>query len=200
MLLHLRVPCCAGAAAVLQLGPAAMVPHAQSFQADRPSGAGYEANTNYGRLTDTTRTAVPLKGSSCPFGLGSQVWLEVSFTHPGRSLTTVPDTVLFILASFPPACGGWAFARPGLLRMRSSEGMELEFPAAEYERLRTGLFDAGRRELLSFEIPTRQFVVMSAEPELELKAGGAKLRLRQTQRDLLQEGARRLTPTRARLS
>jgi hypothetical protein len=79
----------------------------------------------------------------------------------------------------------------------SGERVKLELPAAEYEKLRVGLFDAGRREMLSFRIRTGEFVAMAAEPELELRAGKARMRLRGRAMAMLRDVARRLKPANA---
>jgi hypothetical protein len=195
MSLHFPIAWSVGSAAVLQLAvPAAVPVRAQSFQADRASDAAYEVSTIYDRVTDSTRVSVALKGSSRPFGLGSRVWLDVSFTHSGPRLTVPPEAVVLTLESFTPARGGWAFAHPERLRVESGESVKLELPATEYEKLPVGLFDAGRREMLSFRIPTGQFVAMAAEPELELKAGDARMRLRGRAMDMLRDVARRIKP------
>ncbi len=183
-------------AGVLQLAdPTATAARAQGLRRDRAGGAGYVVSTIYDRLTDSTRVAITLKGSSRPFGLGSRVWLNVSFTHPGRRLTIPPQAVSLTLESFTPARGGWAFARPQSLRILSGESLQVEVPAGEYEKLRVRLFDSGRRELLSFRVPTERFVAMAAEPELELKAGNARMRLGERSMGMLRDVARRLTPT-----
>lgn len=96
--------------------------------------------------------------------------------------------------SFTPARGGWAFSHPQDLRILSGKTLKLEVPAGEYEKLRVGMFDAGRREMLSFRIPTEQFVAMAAEPELELKAGSARMHLRKRAMGMLRDVARRLAP------
>jgi hypothetical protein len=193
MSLHYPIAWAVGTAAVLQLAvPAAAPARAQSFRGDRASNAGYEVNTIYDRLTDSTRVSVALKASSRPFGLRSRVWVDVSFTHPGTRLTVPPEAIVLTLRSFTPSRGGWAFAHPQQLRVLSGKSVKLELPAAEYEKLRVGLFDAGRREMLSFRVPTEQFVAMTAEPELELKAGKARIRLRGRSMDMLRDVTRRL--------
>jgi hypothetical protein len=174
----------------------ATMARAQSFK-DRATGAAYDVSTIYDRLTDSTRVAIGVRGRSRPFGLGSRVWLDVSFTYAGRRPTVPPEAVSLTLRSFTPARGGWAFSRPQDLRILSGKTLKLEVPAAEYEKLRVGLFDAGRREVLSFRIPTQQFVAMAAEPELELKAGNARMRLRDRQMEMLRDVARRLMPAAA---
>ncbi|MGH7483428.1 MAG: hypothetical protein ACRELV_14845, partial [Longimicrobiales bacterium] len=142
MSLHVHIASSAGAAAaVLQLAvPAATIARAQSFRAGQASDQAYEVTTIHDRLTDSTRVTVALKGSSRRFGLGSRVWLDVSFTYAGRQLTVPPEAVVLTLASFTPARGGWAFAHPQKLRVQSGHTVRLEVPAAEYEKLRVGLF------------------------------------------------------------
>jgi len=198
MSLQFHIASSAGpAVAAFQLAmPSATMARAQSFRADRTSDGAYEVSTIHDRLSDSTRASFALKGSSRPFGLGSRIWLAVSFTHPGPRLTDSPEAVVLTLASFTPASGGWAFARPQRLRIQSGGTLKLELAAAEYQKLRVGLFDAGRREMLSFRIPTEQFVAMAAEPELELKAGRAKMRLGQREMGMLREVVRRVTPAR----
>jgi hypothetical protein len=104
--------------------------------------------------------------------------------------------VILTLECITPARGGWAFAHPPMLRVRSGKTIKLEVPAAHYDRLRVGLFDAGRREELSFRIPTEQFTGLAAEPEVEFKAGNASIRLRDERMEMLREFVRRMTPPR----
>jgi hypothetical protein len=120
------------------------------------------------------------------------VALDVSFTYAGSRLTVPPEAVTLTLESFTPSRGGWAFSHPQALRISSGKTLKLEVPAADYEKLRVGLFDAGRREVLSFRIPTGEFVGMTTEAELELKAGKARIRLRDRGMGMLREVARRL--------
>jgi hypothetical protein len=199
MSLHFHFASSAGTAvAVLLLAvPAATMAGTQSLRADQVSDEAYEVTTIHDRLTDSTRVTVALNGSSRRFGLGSRIWLDVSFTHAGPRLTAPPEAVVLTLASFTPARGGWAFAHPQRLRIQSGKTLQVAVPAAEYEKLPAGLFDAGRREMLSFRIATAQFVAMAAEPELELKAGTARMRLRKRAMGMLRDVARRLTPASA---
>lgn len=191
--LHFSSSMWAAAAALHLMSPAAALASAQSLLADRRSV--YNVTTIYDRLTDSTRVTVGLKGSSRPFGLGSRVWLHLSFTHRGVRLTAPPEAVVLTLESFTPARGGWAFAHPQKLRVRSGKNDKLEVPAAQYAKLRVGLFDAGRREELSFRIPTEQFTALAAEPEIEFKAGNASIRFRDRRMEMLWEVVRRMTPS-----
>ena len=184
----------ATAAILVPLRAATAPARAQSFQAGRASAAAYQVSTLYDRLTDSTRVSVALNGSSRPFGLGSRVWLDVSFTHSGPRLMVPPEAVVLTLESFTPARGGWAFARPQRLRLVSGKSVKLEVPAAQYEKLPVGLFDAGRREMLSFRIATGELIAMAAEPELELKAGNARMRLRARAMEMLRDVTGRLKP------
>jgi hypothetical protein len=182
-------------AALVPFAPlAATSAPAQSFEAGRVSSAAHEVSTIYDRLTDSTRVSVALKRSSRSIGRGSRVWLDVSFTYAGARLTARPEAVVLSLASFTPARRGWAFAHPQRLRVVAGAGLELDLPAGEYQKLRAVLFDAGRREMLFFRIPTDQFVEMAAQSELELKAGRVKMRLRGRAMGMLREVVRRLTP------
>lgn len=142
MSLHFHIASSAGtaAAALLLAVPMATMAGTQSFRADQASDEAYEVTTIYDRLTDSTRVTVALKGSSRPFGLGSRIWLDVSFTYAGPRLTIPPEAVVLTLAGFTPARGGWAFAHPQRLRIRSGETLELAVPATEYEKLPVGLF------------------------------------------------------------
>lgn len=184
----------AAAVAVLQfVVPAATAAWAQSFRADRAVTPAYEVTTIYDRITDSTRVAVALKGSSRPFGPRSRVWLDVSFTYPGRRLMALPETVVLTLESFTTARGGWAFAKPRDLRVRSGKGLELEIPASQYAKRKVHPYDSGRREMLSFRIPAEQFATMAAEPELEFKAAKASIRFRDRRMEMLREIVRRMT-------
>lgn len=195
MSLHLNLspPGRAAAVAFHLMWPAAAVASAQRFQ-DQQSSV-YEVATIYDRLTDSTRVTVMLKGSSRPFGLGSRVWLDLSFMHRGVRLTVPPEAVVLTLRSFTPARGGWAFAHSRKLRVRSGKRDKLEIPAGEYAKLRVGLFDRGRREELSFRIPAEQFIALAAEPEIQLTAGNASIRFRDRRMKMLQEVVRRMTPS-----
>jgi hypothetical protein len=64
------------------------------------------------------------------------------------------------------------------LRVLSGKTLKLELPAATYEKLPVKLFDTGRRELLTFTLPTERLAAILAEPELQIKAGNARVRLR----------------------
>jgi hypothetical protein len=195
MSLHLHPAWSAGAvAAVLQVvSPAAAVASAERFQVDRKSV--YEVTRTYDRLTDSTRVTVVLNGSSRPFGLGSRVWLDLSFAYRGVRLTAPPESVVLTLESLTPVRGGWAFAHPQKLRVRSEKKDKLEIPAAQYAKLRAGLFDRGRREVLSFRIPAEQFAALASEPEIEFKAGKASIRFRDRRMEMLREVIRRMTPS-----
>ncbi len=131
---------------------------------------------------------------SRPFGLGSRVWLDLSFTHQGVRLTAPLEAVVLTFDSFTPARGGRAFARPQLLRVHSGRSVKLEVPAARYAKRRVRLLDKRRREELSFRIPTRQFTTLAAKPEIEFRVRNASIRFHDRRMEMLREVVRRLTP------
>lgn len=149
--------------------------------------------TTYDRLTDSTRVTVVLNGSSRPTGLGSRAWLDASFSYSGTELTAPPEEIVLTLESFTPARGGWAFSRRQKLRVRSGKSLQLEVSNIEYLRRPVGLFDSGRREELSFRIPAEKFAALVTEPELEFKAGNARIRFRQENMEMLRAVVRRMT-------
>ncbi|MGH7751247.1 MAG: hypothetical protein ACREN5_00385 [Gemmatimonadales bacterium] len=146
----------------------------------------------YDWVNDSSRAVAILSARSRAFGLGSRVSIDVSYSYRGRRLVEPPRWVTITLESFTPARGGWAFARPRTLQIRSPEALKLEVRPAEYRKHRAHLFDRGRRELLSFRIATGAFVELAAEPELSLKAGGAVVRLRGRRMELVRQLAQRL--------
>jgi hypothetical protein len=128
------------------------------------------------------------------FGLGSRVAVDVSYTYPGRDLTVSPEWVIITMESFTPARGGWAFARPRALKVRSDGALKLQVPPAEYRKQPVRLFDAGRRELLSFRISPAEFLALVSETELSLEVGGASIRLKRGRMEILRGLAGRLKP------
>jgi hypothetical protein len=128
------------------------------------------------------------------FGLGSRVAVDVSYSYPGRRLTTSPEWVLVTMESFTPARGGWAFARPRPLEVRSGGALKLQVPPAEYRKQPVRLFDAGRRESLSFRVPPAEFLTLASEPGLTLEVGGASIRLKGRPMETLRALAQRLKP------
>jgi hypothetical protein len=161
----------------------------------RPGEDFYSITRVHDRLTDSTRVTAIWRESSRRFGLKSRAWLDVSFSYAGRRMTAPPAVVNLTLESFTPARGGWAFAHPRKLRMRSGKTMKLDVPAAQYLKRQAALFDTGRREMLSFQIPTDQLAAMVARPELELEAGNASFRFRARQMDMLRDMVIRMTTT-----
>jgi hypothetical protein len=161
----------------------------------RPLGAlpdTYCVHELYDRVADSTRGFVLLSARSRRFGLGSSVSADLSYSYRGRQLTATPLTVTLTLQSFTPSRGGWAFARPRPLDIRSPSSLRVQVKPAEYEKQRVRLFDAGRRELLSYRIHTTELARLATEPELSLKAGGAVFRLRGPRMALLREIVHRL--------
>lgn len=168
--------------------------HAQG-RFTRPGEGFYAITRVYDRMTDSTRVSALWQESSRRFGLKSRAWLDVSFSFAGRRMTAPPAVVRLTLESFTPARGGWAFARPQKLRVRSGKIMKLDVPAAQYQKRQPALLDAGRREMLSFQISTDQFAAMVAEPDLELQAGNASFRFRAYEMDMLRDMVARMTTT-----
>lgn len=148
----------------------------------------------YDRVTDSSRGVATLSTGSRRFGLGSRVSADLSYTYGGRYPTALPDEVTITLESFTPSRGGWAFARPRRLEVRSPGALKLEVSPSEYRKHRVHLFDAGRRELLSFHIDTSDLARLAAEPELSFKAGGAVVRVRGRRMALLRQVVQRLRP------
>jgi len=167
---------------------------AQQFRPGPWSGEPYCVQEFYDRVADSTRTIAVLPPSPRRFGLGSRVSLDVSYTYSGRRLTTPPEWLTISFESFTPARGGWAFGRPRPLEIRSLGAWKLEVSPAEYRKQPVHLFDAGRRERLSFRVATSAFLMLAAEPELSLKAGPAVMRLRGRRMELLRLVAKRLGP------
>lgn len=153
----------------------------------RPRESFYSITRVHDRVTDSTRVTAVWQESSRRFGLKSRAWLDVSFAYAGRRMTAPPAVVILTLESFTPARGGWAFARPQKLRVRSGRSMKVDVPAAQYVKRPVSLFDTGRREMLSFRIPTDQFAAIVAQPELDLKAGNASFRLSGWKMDMLRD-------------
>lgn len=145
----------------------------------------------YDRVTDSSRGVATLSTGSRRFGLGSRVSADLSYTYGGRYPTALPDQVTITLESFTPARGGWAFARPRRLEVRSPGALKLEVSPSEYRKQPVHLFDAGRRELLSFRIDTGDLARLAAEPELSFKAGGAVVRVRGRRMALLRQVVQR---------
>ena len=168
----------AGMGAIGELAPAA-VPAvlAQDFRNHGRADESYSVSRLYDRVTDSTRISATLSPASRPFGLGSMVWLSASFTFSGRQLPAHPEFVMLSLESWTPNRGGWAFAHPRVLRVETGKARLATIPAAEYVKRRVYLFDAGRREELSFRVTPGELAAIARESELVLRAGSATVRL-----------------------
>jgi hypothetical protein len=168
------------AASILQLAlPMSSVVAAQGFGPRRAIANTYRVVVVHDRLTDTTRVTASFTASSKPFGLDSRAWLDLSFTFAGVRLIAAPPFVVLTIESWTPARGGWAFGHPESLHVQSSDSFRLDVPAAGYVKHRVHLFDSGRREVLWFEIPSREFTRLVAAPELIFRAGRARFRVRE---------------------
>ncbi len=177
---------------LLAAGPA----QSQTHFSERGRARGYQVSSLYDRETDSTRVTFTVLGSSRPFGLKSRAWMDLSFTYPGRRLTSPPQVVLLTLQSFTPSRGGWAFARPQELRIACADEEKLRLAPALYEKLPVHLFDPGRREVLSFRIPAREIVAMAGEELLSVKVGRAEVRFRERRMAMLRDLVAAMTPSR----
>lgn len=169
----------------------------QDYRQDH-SSAEYQVTTTYDRVTDSTHVSAVLLPRSRAFGLGSWVSVDAAITFAGRQPTGEVGPVVLTFESFTPSRGGWAFARPQRLKVGSGKAVQLEIPPAEYVKHHVNVFDAGRRESLSFRIPGEQFTALAAEPELRLKAGKASVRLGDRRMAVLRELVQRLRPSQGR--
>ena len=130
----------------------------------------------YDRVTDSTRVSAMLLTGVGWFGSGSRVWLTVSFAFPGRLQIEQPEWVDVSLDSFTREGGKWAFSRSRSreLRVEVANSVRLKVPARGYVRRDKGPTDRGRRELLSFRIPAREFIEWKDELEITIRAGPAQ--------------------------
>jgi hypothetical protein len=173
--------------------PLSNVVATQGFGPRKTAANTYRVAVVHDRLTDSTRVSASFTGSSKPFGLDSRAWLDLSFTFSGARLVTPPSAVVLTIESWTPGRGGWAFAHPEWLHIRSGDSIRLELPAAGYLKRRVHLFDAGREEVLWFDIPASDFVRLAAAPELLFTAGRVRFRVRDRM-EMLREVLRRMTP------
>ena len=189
---HLLMWPAAALTAVHLMGPPIPPLEAQRHREDQRSAEEYRVLELYDRVTDSSRVVATIAPTSRRFGLGSRAAVDVSYTYPGRDLTVSPEWVVITVESFTPARGGWAFARPRPLEVRSGGALKLQVPPAEYRKQPVRLFDAGRRESLSFRISPAEFLTLVSETELSLKVGGASIRLTRGRMELLRRLAGRL--------
>jgi len=188
-------PASAAALAVLHLmGPPVLPLEAQRHREDQRSTEHHPLLELYDRVTDSSRVIATIATTSRRFGLGSQVAVDVSYAYQSRDLTVSPDWVIITMESFTPARGGWAFARPRPLKVRSGGALRLQVPPADYRKQPVRLFDAGRREVLSFRVSPAEFLTLVSETELSLEVGGASIRLRGRRMETLRALAQRLKP------
>lgn len=182
------------AAAWLLLPLLAAPAQGQTHFTQREKPRGYQVTTIYDRQTDSTRVTFTILGSSRPFGLKSRAWIDLSFTYPGRRLTSPPQVVLLTVESFTPSRGGWAFVRPQELRIACADEEKLRLAPAHYQKLPVHLFDSGRREVLTFRIPARQIVAIAGEELLNVEVGRAKVRFRERRMAMLRDLVATMTP------
>ncbi len=193
---HLHLwPASTAALTVLHLMSPQVAPlEAQRHRVDQRFAERYRVLELYDRVTDSSRVVATIAATSRRFGLGSRVAVDVSYSYPGRQLTTSPEWVIITMESFTPSRGGWAFARPRPLEVRSGGALKLQVPPAEYRKQRVRLFDAGRRESLSFRVPPAEFLTLAFETELSLEVGGASITLKGRRMETLRALAERLKP------
>jgi hypothetical protein len=188
-------PGSAAALTVLSLMGAQAPPvEAQRYREDQRSAERYRVLELYDRVADSSRVVATIAATSRRFGLGSRVAVDVSYTYPGRHLTISPEWIIITMESFTPARGGWAFARPRPLEIRSGGALKLQVPPAEYRKQPVRPFDAGRREMLSFRVSPAEFLTLVSETELSLEVGGASIRLKGRPMEILRALADRLKP------
>ena len=171
---HLRFLIFTGALVVLGTTAGISSAGAQDFRDHWQHEYVYHVVPLYDRVTDSTRVSAMLLTAVGWFGSGSRVWLTASFAFPGRLQVEPPEWVDIALDSFTSEGGKWAFSRPRELRVEVANSVRLRVPARGYVRLGKGLTDRGRRELLSFRIPARDFIDWGDELEIIIRAGRAQ--------------------------
>ena len=182
------------AASILQLTvPTISLTAAQGFGPRSAIASTYRIAVVHDRLADSTRLSASFTASSKPFGLDSRAWLDLSFSFAGVRLIATPAFVALAIESWTPGWGGWAFAHPQSLHIHSGDSIRLDVPATGYMKRRVHLLDSGRQEVLWFDIPSTDFTRLAAAPELILRAGNARIRVRQRM-EMLREVLRRMTP------
>jgi hypothetical protein len=188
-------PASAAALTVLSLmGGQAPPVEAQRYREDQHYPDRSRVLELYDRVADSSRVVATIATTSRRFGLGSRVAVDVSYAYAGRHLTASPEWVIITMESFTPARGGWAFARPRPLEVRSGGALKLQVPPAEYRKQPVGLFDAGRREMLAFRVSPAEFLTLVSETELSLEVGGASIELKGLRMETLRALAERLKP------
>jgi hypothetical protein len=182
------------AASILQVAvPISSLVAVQGFGPRRTVANTYQLVVLHDRVTDSSRVTAAFTGSSRPFGLESRAWLGLSFTFAGVRLVATPPFVILTIESWTPAQGGWAFGHPESLHIQSGDSIRLDVPATGYMKRRVHLFDSGRQEVLWFDIPSTDFTRLAGAPELILRVGNARIRVRQRM-EMLREVLRRMTP------
>jgi hypothetical protein len=183
------------AASILQLAvPVTRLTAEQGFGPRSRIADEYQVAVIHDRIADSSRVTAVFTGSSREFGLDSRAWLGLSFSYPGIRVSSSPAFLTLTLEAWTPARGGWAFAHPESLRVRSGDSLRLEFPPAGYAKRRVHVLDSGRREELWFDIPSRDFTRLARAPELLFVAGRARFRVRERM-EMLREVLRRMTPS-----
>lgn len=157
-------------------------------------GSSGQVITTYDRLEDRTRVTVVLAPGSRSFGLGSRAELDVSFTYPGRELRAPPESLAFVVESFTPVRGGWAFKRSTVLRGEPGEGRPVEYASADYARQPAWFLGPGRREVLFFQIPAAEVLALTESAKLTLRVGRWQVRLSGERLETLRRLARGLMP------
>jgi hypothetical protein len=194
MLPHLTLAIGA-AASILQFAMPLVTPaDAQGFLGRSRAAIVDRVVALHDRVTDTTRVSALLPVRAKPFGLGSRAWVGLSFSVRGTRLTVPPSFVVLTIEGWTPARGGWAFAHPQALLIKSGDSLRLEVPPAGYEKRRVHLFDTGRREMLWFNLESTAMRRLAREAALVLKSGRAQFEVRDRGMEVVREVVRRMTP------
>lgn len=182
-------------ASIFQLAvPVTSLTAIQGFGPRSRIASTYQVTIIRDRLTDSSRVTAFFAGSSKAFGLDSRAWLGLSFSFPGIQVSAPPAFLTLTIEAWTPARGGWAFAHPEWLHVRSGDSLRLEYPPAGYVKRRVHMLDTGRREELWFDIPLGDFTRLARAPELDFTAGRARFRVRERM-EMLREVLRRMTPS-----
>jgi hypothetical protein len=183
------------AASILQVAmPAARLAAVQGFGPRSRTASEYEVTVIHDRVVDSTRVTGFFTGSSRTFGLDSRAWLGLAFSYLGDRLTARPAFVTLTIAAWTPARGGWAFAHPEPLQVRSGDTLGLEVAPAGYVKLPVHMLDSGRREELWFDIPSKGFDRLARAPDLVFSAGRARFRVRERM-EMLRQVLGQMTPS-----
>lgn len=184
-----------GIAVTLQLAiPITNLAAVQGLHRRSTAANAYQISVVHDRLTDSSLVTALFTGSSRPFGLRSRAWLDLSFSFVGARLMAQPRFLTLTIESWTPSRGGWAFAHPESLHIRSGDSLRVDLPPAGYLKRPVHLFDSGRREALWFAVPSKDFTRLAGARVLLFSAGRARFKVRERM-EMFRELARRMTPS-----